>query len=530
MGFQNKRLHVLFAVLIGLLLICIPAFSADLVLTIDANKVFGYSNGITIQVDRDTNASGYAISVYDVENGNAKVTPTVDAPVNSGNTTTLNIHGSSLVNGKVYKLVVYKYKTSGGSTIKSNTVSTYAVPNAQVTRMTVQPFNTSVRVNSRHIAGSSGVRYYVYDNSTGKQVTRVTIDGTNAATTISGLENGKLYYVYCRPYTTYNDKYRWGPQSVKIYFVPVASPSGSNVVFSNTTTAVISTKANSTADGIRVLYRVAGGALKNGCEAASTQCTIKNLNSKTAYEFYLMRYNVVNNIKHYGSGITFQYTPPALSKITAPQKPLIGTSGNTFTFKITKSSDTEGLSVLYREGNGSYQLACEKAAASCTAVLDITKQYTFYIMQYKIQNGKKVYSPGITVKNVFGTKSADLVLASDSEYAVVDEPVDEIEIYNAVADYLSEDELMSEEAFTLIGYDQKIEADDVAEVEQEPEEEFSAEGQDDDESCVQEDDFIEINMDGTIVTKAVTVENDSDEISEFFFISEGTRQPVVPNF
>ena len=50
-------------------------------------------------------------------------------------------------------------------------------------------------------------------------------------------------------------------------------------------------------------------------------------------------------------------------------------------------------------------MACEKDGASFTKDLSKDKAYTFFIMQYKVVDGKKVYSAGATVKNLYGTVS-----------------------------------------------------------------------------------------------------------------------------
>ncbi|MBQ4514064.1 MAG: hypothetical protein II969_13805 [Anaerolineaceae bacterium] len=44
-------------------------------------------------------------------------------------------------------------------------------------------------------------------------------------------------------------------------------------------------------------------------------------------------------------------------------------------------------------------MACEKDGASCTKDLSKDKAYTFFIMQYKVVDGKKVYSAGVIFSN-----------------------------------------------------------------------------------------------------------------------------------
>ncbi len=497
--------------------------------TIDSNKVFGYDKGITLTIVRDTDVDGYGIAVYDVTNNNQKVNPTIDAPVNSGSTTTINIHGSDLVNGNVYKLVVYSYKGSGSAQIKSGTVSVYAVPNTQVKQTTAQPINAGVRVNSKHIAGTSGIRYYVYDSSTGKQVAKVTLEGENQSTVISDLVNGKLYYVYSRPYTMYKDKYRWGPQSNKVYFVPVASPSGSNVLFTDPKTAVISTSANSTADGIRVLYRAEGGDLQNGCEAAAVSCSISGLNNKTAYEFYLMRYKSLNGVKHYGAGITFQYSPLVLASMAAPQDAIVSYSGDTFTIKITKSADAHGISVLYRANEGDFVSGCENASDTCSLILDRSKEYTFYVMQFKVVDGKNTYSKGIVVKNVYGTKDADGL----DIYTSVSEEIDEDLILSALSELDVETQKEIQGMLNAeTGFDPEMM--NSGETEAYPEQiDFDENEMDEpdfenDETEYENDDFIYISTDGTYPVSPESTDETQYDNADFTYVPTDGTYPVSP--
>ncbi|MBQ4514536.1 MAG: S8 family serine peptidase, partial [Anaerolineaceae bacterium] len=138
-------------------------------LTISQGSVLGYANGIEVKTAYDANATGYKISVYDVANKKT-ITPTIDKPVKSGSNVTIKIHGSSLVNGNIYKLTVYKYNTTNGKTTKSNTVTMYGMPHSVISKLTAQPISNGVRLDSEFKTGVDGTRYYVYDADTNKQV------------------------------------------------------------------------------------------------------------------------------------------------------------------------------------------------------------------------------------------------------------------------------------------------------------------------------------------------------------------------
>ena len=416
-------------------------------LTISQGNVLGYSGGIEMKTAYDANATGYSIAVYDVANQKT-ITPTVDQPVKSGSTVTIKIHGDGLVNGNIYKLTVYKYNTANGTTTNSNTVTVYGMPHSAISKVTAHPIGTGVRLDSEFKAGTDGTRYYIYDASTGKQVKKQNLTGPASHLKITGLENNKLYYAYARPYKIYSNQYVLGPKSKLVYFAPVAMPAGVKVAFSDATTAVISTAENATASGVRVLYREVGGSLKNGCVQDGNQCSIVNLSQAKRYEFYVMHYNIINSVRHYGSGVTIQYNPPTLSTLPRPTGIKVNAGNPTWTFTITKDSAAQGISVLYRIGEGNFALACEKDGASCTMDLTKDKSYTFFIMQYKLVNGKKVYSPGATVKNLYGTKSVEEEIPEDA-FAVVDEAFDTEQLYTIMEDYLTEEDLNALEAMEL---------------------------------------------------------------------------------
>ncbi len=468
-------------------------------LSISQGNVLGTNAGITLKTARDNAASGYKITVYDID-AKKTVSPTIKA-TQSSSTTTIDISGSGMVNGHVYKLTIYKYDSAGN---KSNTVTVYGMPSGTISKLTAQPVSLGVKLNSQYMSGMDGVSYYIIDASTGSRVAKETLSGNKTVLNYSGLENAKLYYVYARPYRIYNNKTVLGGKGKPVYFVPVAIPSEVTVQFTDATTAVISTKEKSTPRGIRVLYREVGGSVKNGCLKADNYCSIGNLSQAKNYEFYVMHYNIINNVRHYGSGVAVQYTAPTVSAMSRPADAKIHAGDPTWTFTITKSSDAKGISVLYRINEGNFQQCCEKEGVSCTKDLTKDQLYTFYIMQYKTVNGKKVYSPGITVKNLYGTKSID---GSDlaTEFVQSNEIVNTDEFYTVLEDYLTEEDLLEQEAFELLEAEETAEYPDIPENElEEPEEEFdempedfmmASEGFDDFEPT--EDDFIDVPVDGT---------------------------------
>ena len=501
-------------------------------LTISQGSVLGTNAGITLTTARDKAASGYKVSVYDVD-AKTTVSPTIKA-THSSSTTTINITGSGMVNGHVYKLTIYKYDSASN---KSNTVTVYGMPSGVTTKLTAQPITAGVRLNSEYMSGMDGVRYYIHDASTNTRVTKETLSGKTTMLKYTGLKDGQLYYAYARPYRVYNKQTVLGQKGKIVYFAPVAMPSGVTVQFTDATTAVISAKENSTARGVRVLYRELGGSLKNGCVQKGNQCSIGNLSQAKNYEFYLMHYNIINNVRHYGSGVSIQYTAPTASTTSRPSNAKIYAGNPTWTFTITKSSDAVGISVLYRINEGDFKQCCEKAGESCTKDLSKDQQYTFYIMQYKTVNGKKVYSPGITVKNLYGTKSLDGYDLS-TEFVQSNDIVDTDEFYTVLEDYMTEEDLTGQEAFELLEAEEPAEYPDLPEMdfwEEEDEfdelpEEIMMASEDYDDFEPTEAEFIDVPVTETSA-KGFGNESESDSVVTFYVVDNGIESdPYTPSF
>ena len=355
--------------------------------------------------------------------------------------------GTPLVNGNVYR---FKIRVSNG--VWSNYVEKYAMPISNVYGATVVAGNKSMIINTQHREPATGTRYMVFDAATQKELAYKAGTKTDTTWKYEKLTNGKLYYVVAVPYRDYMEQRLWGPNENRIYFMPMGIPSNGKVSFSGTN-ATVSITADSLADGIRVLYRPYGGALKNGCEAKGTNCTISGLDRSSAYEFYAMKYKVAAGKTYYSTGTLIPYNGPS-SGLSAPQmNPVVAMSNSGYTtFTIKKSSNAEGISVLYKIGNGNFQQACEKAGNSCATTLDTSKNYTFYIMQYRTMNGKKVYSPGIVARDYTSGKAPDAERLYYG-FSFADESIDMNEIYDALDGYMGEDALLMAEAFAVMWED-----------------------------------------------------------------------------
>ena len=417
-----------------------------------ANRwVIGYSDGVLVKVPiSPINSSNpkYTVTAVDVKTNkktlsNVTIVPTEDP---TGKYWKISLQNSKLEPGRIYKLQITQT-----SPYKTNTVTKYATPLRSVIGVTASPKNKAVTINGIPVSYSDGTRLFIREASGGKRVDTKYITGTDSALwTKSGLTNGKLYEVVANSYILYNKTYLWGSTISKVYFMPLSTPSGAKVTWSNSTTAKISMTKDSSVNGLRVLYRETGGAIKNGCESTGNNCSIKNLKKSGAYEFYVMKYkNSPSGKRHYGPGIVLLNNSTA-SGLKAPANPTIQSGSNKFTVTIKKDSAAKGISVLYRQNDGNFQLLCEAASNTCAKKMSVdikSRYYTFYIMQYKVVNGKKVYSPGTIAKNLSSPKSAEI---AEPVYSIVNEEIDINEIYDALPDYLTEEESYNEEVLALL--------------------------------------------------------------------------------
>ena len=163
-------------------------------------------------------------------------------------------------------------------------------------------------------------------------------------------------------------------------------------------------------------------------------------------------------------------------------------------------------------------------------------------MQYKVVDGKKVYSAGATVKNLYGTKTID---GNDlvTEFVETDETIPSDELYDVLEDYLTQNDMTGLEAMDVLSMEEPeaFEADPELDVFEEedlnddvvPEEFRTMEVIDSSEPT--EADFIDVPMEGGVTETAPKgVEGEGDEEPGLFFygIDDGSYsyEPSAPSF
>ncbi|MBQ6480366.1 MAG: hypothetical protein IJI45_04530, partial [Anaerolineaceae bacterium] len=218
----------------------------------------------------------------------------------------------------------------------------------------------------------------------------------------------------------------------------------------------------------------------------------------------------------------------ALSGLKAPQNNPVVTMTNSgyTTFSIKKAAEADGISVLYREGEGAFQQACEKAGNSCSTTLSTTKNYTFYIMQYKVVSGKKLYSNGIIARDFSSGKSADIERLYTNFY-LADESISQEEIAAALDNYLTEDAMLMAEAMEAMSEDLMAKSA----------EEYEYEFIEDDDSWIEEYARFDSDVTAEMIEKQAVPEPQPKEekgpfswLNFFFLGGEDNREAPVPSF
>jgi len=429
-----------------------------LTLTITDTNVRGKNREIQITIPRDLSAhytkETYFIAVYN-DSTNTLISKSEYEfkirPDSTGRNWVASVIGNGIVNGTVYRFSIYKEVVENGVTLRSNTVTKYGMPIANVYGATVVAGNNTMVINTQHREPASGTRYMIFDGTTNTELAHKYGTKNNTVWTYNQLTNGKLYYAVAVPYRVYKNVYLWGPNQNRIYFIPMSPASNGRVSFPNSSSASVSIAQDTNANGIRVLYRLTGGSLQNGCESTGTSCTIRGLNWNNSYEFYAMKYKQASGKKYYSMGNVIPYNS-SVSGLTAPQNtPVVAMNNSGYTtFTIKRSSNAAGISVLYREGEGNFAQACESSGNSCSTFLNTKKNYTFYIMQYRFVNGRRVYSPGIVARDFSSGKGPDEARLY-TNFTEADESLYLAELYNALEDYYSENDLLMEEAMEVMG-------------------------------------------------------------------------------
>ena len=191
-------------------------------------KLASYNGSdIRVNITKKEGASGYQIKYAD----NSSMTGAKSVMLNGSDNLSKVITG--LKNGQTYYVKVQSYQTINDTTYWS-TWST-----AQSIKITQTPYKTPITKLSTYIgshikvdwtktAGASGYHIKYADNSSMTGAKEVMVKGNSTFTkTLTGLKNGKTYYVKIQTYRTVSGKTYWSSwsdaKSIKVNQIPYGS-------------------------------------------------------------------------------------------------------------------------------------------------------------------------------------------------------------------------------------------------------------------------------------------------------------------
>ena len=259
-----------------------------------------FSTNVTLQWNKNANASGYEIEQY-------KSGKWVNvAKITSNATTSYTVKGLKAGTAG-YQFRIRAYRTEGknkaysgySATVKVNT-NPYGVGGFKCSSKS----STSVILKWNKGTTASGYQLQQYKN--GKWVTIYTgTKATNTSYTVKGLKAGTAGYRFrIRAYKTYGNTKQYGSWSseVKVNTNPYGV-GGFKVKATAKNSITLGWNKGTTASGYQ-LQQYKGGkwvTVYTGTKATSTSCTVKSLKANTSYKFRIRAYKTYGNTKQYGS-------------------------------------------------------------------------------------------------------------------------------------------------------------------------------------------------------------------------------------
>ena len=259
-----------------------------------------FSTNVTLQWNKNANASGYEIEQY---KGGKWVNV---AKITSNATTSYTIKGLKAGTAG-YQFRIRAYRTEG----KNKAYSGYS----SIVKVNTNPYGvggfkcsskTSTSVTLKWNKGTTASGYQLQQYKNGKWVTIYTgTKATNTSYTVKNLKAGTAGYRFrIRAYKTYGNTKQYGSWSseVKVNTNPYGV-GGFKAKSTAKTSITLGWNKGTTASGYQ-LQQYKGGkwvTVYTGTKATSTSCTVKSLKANTSYKFRIRAYKTYGNTKQYGS-------------------------------------------------------------------------------------------------------------------------------------------------------------------------------------------------------------------------------------
>ena len=348
-----------------------------------------FSTNVTLQWNKNANASGYEIEQY-------KSGKWVNVAKITSNATT-----SYTVKGLAAGTAGYKFRMRA---VKDSVYSNYT----SVLTVNTNPYGvggfkcsskTSTSVTLKWNKGTTASGYQLQQYKDGKWVTIYTgTKATNTSYTVKNLKAGTAGYRFrIRAYKTYGNTKQYGSWSSEVKVNTNPYGVGGFKCSSKTSTSVtLKWNKGTTASGYQ-LQQYKGGkwvTIYTGTKATNTSYTVKGLKAGTAgYRFRIRAYKTYGNTKQYGSWsseVKVNTNPYGVGGFKCSSK-----TSTSITLKWNKGTTASGYQLQqYKDGKWVTIYTGTKATSTSYTVKGLkagTAGYRFRIRAYKTYGNTKQY-------------------------------------------------------------------------------------------------------------------------------------------
>ena len=348
-----------------------------------------FSTNVTLQWNKNANASGYEIEQY-------KDGKWVNVAKITSNATT-----SYTVKGLAAGTAGYKFRMRA---VKNGAYSDYT----SALSVNTNPYGvggfkcsskTSTSVTLKWNKGTTASGYQLQQYKDGKWVTIYTgTKATNTSYTVKNLKAGTAGYRFrIRAYKTYGNTKQYGSWSSEVKVNTNPYGVGGFKCSSKTSTSVtLKWNKGTTASGYQLQQYKDGKwvTIYTGTKATDTSYTVKNLKAGTAgYRFRIRAYKTYGNTKQYGSWsseVKVNTNPYGVSGFKCSSK-----TSTSVTLKWNKGTTASGYQLQqYKDGKWVTIYTGTKATSTSYTVKGLkagTAGYRFRIRAYKTYGNTKQY-------------------------------------------------------------------------------------------------------------------------------------------
>ena len=278
------------------------------------NWVTGSNNAVTIKtyrMNRDANFSAEVTTLSGQKISGVKV-----QWKSEGDFTFIKVSSPRMQNGHIYKIKLTR-------TIRVGTVNYWSWVTEYGRPVNTASVKPQASANSGGVTLKSspgGIRYYIYDQATGKLVKQAGVTDGSKPYKISGLINGRVYSVSAAAYKTITINKNGKKQNVNFYsaesgrtlFMPMSLPFNAKLSYpavANPTSVTVQCTADKGADGIRIYYKKSNTGGNNwtlGCTTRKGIFSCSVPKTGRGYDFRVQKYKTLGGRVYDGPSVVIK--------------------------------------------------------------------------------------------------------------------------------------------------------------------------------------------------------------------------------